>query len=282
LKFSKIFILFTLLIAFGIQNKTFGQQTDTLSSSVYKVNRKVEIPLTAGLFAGTFFGFNYLLNKPGLDTNEVEQLNPENIWSFDRIASEQDASYRYEAQDLSDFFLNMSVILPGFLMLDKQIRKDWLDLLVLYGETHAINTSVYILTASFFERVRPFVYHPDVPMESKLAKETCNSFYSGHVSTAASSSFFMAKVFSDYHPELGNKKYWLYGAALIPPAMVGIYRIKAMKHFPTDVITGLAIGAAAGIVIPHLHKINRENSKKLSIIPFAGGVSGVKVFYSLR
>ena len=64
----------------------------------------------------------------------------------------------------------------------------------------------------------------------------------------------MAKVYSDYHPELGNKKWLVYGAALVPPTLVGVYRYKALKHFPTDVITGMFVGAAVGILVPQFHK----------------------------
>ena len=91
----------------------------------------------------------------------------------------------------------------------------------------------------------------------------------------------MAKVYSDYHPELGNKKYWLYGAALIPPLIVGYYRIKAMRHFPTDVITGLAVGAAVGILVPHLHR-TKKRTKDFSFIPFVGDYSGMKIKYSIH
>ena len=64
----------------------------------------------------------------------------------------------------------------------------------------------------------------------------------------------MAKVISDYHPELGRKKWLVFAAAIIPPAIVGWYRIRALKHFPTDVLLGYLVGAAVGILVPELHK----------------------------
>jgi len=47
-------------------------------------------------------------------------------------------------------------------------------------------------------------------------------------------------------------------------------------HFPTEIILGTAIGAAIGVLIPHLHKITRKN-KDLSIVPFTGGYSGIAI-----
>ena len=166
--------------------------------------------------------------------------------------------------------------MAGALAFDKNIRKDWLDVLILYGESHASSSGIYVLNNSLINRPRPFNYNPDVPVEEKMANETRNSFFSGHVSTAATASFFTAKVYSDYHPELGNKKYWLFAAAAIPPSFVAYYRYKAMKHFPTDVITGFAVGAACGILIPHLHK---NKSSDISFVPFAGEYKGLKMSY---
>ena len=101
-------------------------------------------------------------------------------------------------------------------------------------------------------------------MEFKLGRSATDSFFSGHVSMAAGASFFMAKVLSDYHPDLGAKKWLLYGAALIPPAFVGYTRYRGLMHFPTDLLLGAAVGAAVGISVLHLHKIT---SKIIKIYP---------------
>lgn len=273
-------ILFLLLSVFVFQI-LFAQKKEPKEPSVYKVNLKWEIPLTVGLIASETFGFKLLDSKPRLTSEKIAALDANDIWKFDRIATEQDASFRKQAHDISDMVLNGSVILPAFLAFDKNIRKDWLDLLVLYGESHGINTGIYFIAAGSIDRIRPFVYNPDVQHDDKLISGTTLSFFSGHVSSSAASTFFMAKVYSDYHPELGNKKFWLYGAAIIPPAIVGYYRFKAMKHFPTDIMTGMAVGAAVGILVPQLHKIKNKESK-YSFIPFAGDVTGLTIKYAIR
>ena len=72
-----------------------------------------------------------------------------------------------------------------------------------------------------------------------------------------------------------------YCAALIPPAIVGYYRYKAMRHFPTDIMVGMAVGATVGILVPHLHKTKKQDSN-LSFIPFAGDISGLKIKYTIH
>ena len=75
--------------------------------------------------------------------------------------------------------------------------------------------------------------------------------------------FFMAKVYCDYHPELGGLKYLLYLAAAIPPMAMGIGRVKSLDHFPSDCAVGFGLGAVLGIVVPALHKL--PCSKNLSV-----------------
>lgn len=275
----KHLITFVTLI-FVIQSVN-AQNKEAKPPSIYKVNYKWEIPAAATFFIFQSYGYSWVNGKPTLTETEINNLDANDIWKFDRWATQQDASKTNQAHETSNYIMYGSVALPIFLALDPKIRKDWLPLSVLYVETHAANSALYFLSAGTIDRIRPFVYNDDMPLNDKMSSGTKISFFSGHTSTTAVSTFFMAKVFSDYHPELGNKKYWLYGAAAIPPLVVGYLRIMAMRHFPTDVITGLAVGAAVGILVPHLHKIKKKNSN-YSFIPFAGNVTGLKVRYSIR
>ncbi len=252
-----------------------GQDNKGRENNVYSINHKVEIPVTLGLFAVNYYGFGVLKRKPVLDSTEVISLNKNDVWAFDRVALNQSHEQRFDAQNMSDISMNVSLMLPALLLIDREIRSDWFDIIVLYLETQAINSNLYTWTGPMiFNRSRPLVYYHELPMEERTASGTRNSFFSGHTSWTAGASFFTAKVYSDYHPELGGKKWLLFAAALIPPTIVGYYRIRALKHFPTDVIAGGAIGAAMGVLIPHLHKANRKN-KNLSLLPFAGEYTGL-------
>ena len=279
-RIGRLFTVFVGLLL-GIQSLGYAQNQNQRKESVYNVNRKLDLPITLALFGTAAYGYSYLADKEGVSYQEAISFKPEDIWWFDRPATKQDASLRYDAHKTSDVMLNTTVALPILLGLDKQIRKDWLDVLILYGQSHAVNSNFYALNAALVSRPRPFNYNSDVPIEEKMANETRNSWFSGHVSSTATASFFMAKVFSDYHPELENKKYWLFGAALIPPSLVGLYRYKAMKHFPTDIIAGTVAGAATGILIPHIHK-NKKDESAWAFVPFAGKINGLQISYTFK
>jgi len=269
-----------IFIVFSLINNSKAQDTIKEQEKVYKLNYRVEIPVTVGLFALNFYGLSLIKNKPLLDIYQINSLDKNDIWAFDRNAVLQTYSHSKseQARTISDIGLWTSYCLPALLFIDKDIRNDWADILILYFETQAINLNIYYIGGPVFtKRIRPLVYYEETSMEYKLSDEgTTDSFFSGHTSMVAGASFFMAKVLSDYHPELGLKKWLLYTAAIIPPVFVGYYRYKGLMHFPTDIILGTAIGTAVGILIPHLHKV-KKNNNDLSIIPFTGGYSGIAI-----
>lgn len=279
---NKQFKFWSLIVAVFLSSfiNVIAQDVKPEKGTVYKVNTKVELPVSSLLFLSNYIGFKYLDKKDRLTETEINALDADNIWFVDRIATQQDASKRESYHSASDWAMNITIALPALLALDKNIRRDWFDLLVLYCETHAMNSSVYLGVAAFSHRIRPYVYDPDIAMDEKISKGATESFWSGHTSTTAAASFFMAKVYSDYHPEIGNKKFLLYAAATIPPIVVGALRVKAMKHFPTDIAAGLVTGAAMGILIPQLHKVKQKTN--LSFIPYGGSVNGLKIQYTLR
>jgi len=259
-----------------------SQKRKVDDSSMYHVNKSIEIPLTLVSYGFNMgYGFSYLSDQKGLTEHQVLQLDRNDIWWFDRIATKQDVSFKDKAQNLSDIFLNASIIIPGVIGLDKKVREEWMDIMLMYLQVHAFSSSLYIGTAMSVNRTRPIAYNPNASIESRTEKGTRNSFFSGHVTTASCGSFFAAKVYSDLHPELGNKKYLLFGAASIPPAIVGYYRFKAMKHFPTDILMGFTVGAATGIIIPELHKLSKKETG-LAFNPFVGQFTGLQVKYTFK
>ena len=259
----------TLLILIPQSLNAWPQQTDSLDQKIYNVRAVVDIPITVGAFALNYVGLRILQQKTPLDSMTIVNLDPNNVNAFDRCATQQDAAYAETAVKISDYGMYASFALPLLFLADKKVRKDWAPLFLLYLETEAIVGNLYSWGAAMHvDRIRPYVYHPETPWWRKTGGGTQTSFYSGHTSSSAAATFFVAKVFCDYHPEWGNKKYLVYAAAALPPIFIGYYRIKAMEHFPTDVITGFIVGTTTGILVPHLHKNKQSN---LAIVPVATG-----------
>jgi len=239
--------------------------------------------MTGGMFALSGLGFYMMGEKPRLEPADIAALDQNDVWSFDRKAFSQSYPARESVYTISDIGLWGSSLAPALLFFDPKIREDWLDITIMYFETQAINLNVYVWGGPVFtSRVRPLVYIEEEPDDFKLGPSAQDSFFSGHTSMTAGASFFMAKVISDYHPELGSKKWLLYSAALVPPAIVGYCRYRGFKHFPTDILIGTAVGAVVGVAVPQLHKITSKMNENLSIIPFTGTFSGVAISIRLE
>jgi membrane-associated phospholipid phosphatase len=243
----------------------------------YKVNYWVSggIALAGGL--ANYLGIPKIIDKQEITAAELSALNRNNVGGFDRWALNQDASKADMYNKDAAIVLTTSVTIPIILGFDKYIKKDWSKMLVMYLETISIVSNIYtntIIGPTSQNRFRPVTYYDILPVSERNDGNNRNSFYSGHVASTAAASFFMAKVYSDYHPELGGKKYLLYAAAAIPPVLIGYFRVKGLRHFPSDALVGLGIGAAVGILIPEIHRIKFKNKDLTVGLATEGGSAG--------
>jgi membrane-associated phospholipid phosphatase len=274
----KITILLFLVLAGAA---SFGQ-TDTANTvkreKVYKVKLAWELPSSAAAILLSSTGFRKLEKVSSMTEADILKLNPNDVNGFDRPVIFNNPARYADAQSKSDLFLNISILTPSLLMLDKKIRKDWLDLLTLYLASHTVDNALYFAGAFSVRRPRPFLYNTEVPMNERVGDNKSNSFFSGHVGFATTSTFFLVKVFTDYNQIKGWRRLLLYTAATIPPALVGFYRMESGRHFRSDVLLGFISGAASGILVPELHKIHKKH-ENLSFSPYyaPGGATGLSL-----
>jgi membrane-associated phospholipid phosphatase len=256
---------FIILAFFGI---CLAQQVYPQSSASdslfhpYHVNYWVTGTIVGVGLSTNYLGVARVFNKEELSRLEIQALNKSVINSIDSWALRQDPSKMDAFAKYSDYAVVSTVVLPAFLMFDKQIRQDWFDVLLMYMETMSITPNIYEwspLGVTFQNRIRPVAYYDQLTYDERKSGNNRNSFYSGHVAVVAASTFFMAKVYSDYNPGIGDNKYLLYGAATIPPLIMGYFRVKGLRHFPSDVMVGLGVGALCGIIIPELHRLQDKN-----------------------
>ena len=260
----KAIISILLLLPFSIIHAQF--------ESPYQCTKKKDAIIYSIGSVGLGIGYYLHTKAPVLNVEQIELLDESSINRFDRIATTYSSM---KAKKASDVFFYTALAMPSVFVFSKKMRKDVKSISLIYGETLFFTVGITAITKKSVLRVRPFVYNQDFDISTKLEKNARFSFFSGHASVVAASSFFTAKVFADYHPN-SKWKPVVWGAAAAIPAITGYLRVRAGKHFPTDVITGYAVGAAIGILVPHIHKIKKRNENiELSLNPTGG-------YFSLR
>jgi membrane-associated phospholipid phosphatase len=256
-------IVFSLAVAVMV-NPLYSQSPERDSTfHPYHINYWV----TGGIFVvgipAILIGQPWITNKSPLTIADLQTLDRNDINPIDRWALRQDPSKMGYYANLSDNVLVGINFLPALTLFDHNIRQDWLNIALMYAETQIIVNDIYLYAPFgplFQNRYRPAVYYDALGTSgARMTAWNRSSFYSGHTASAASATFFTVKVFCDYHPELGWEKYLLYGAAAIPPLIDGYLRMKALDHFPSDILVGFGVGALCGVLIPELHRIKIEN-----------------------
>jgi membrane-associated phospholipid phosphatase len=258
-------------------NTSLSQPAPSANQEVYKLKPGVDIPVVIAGTAWSLYGFSKIYNKPSSTEAHILSLRKSDINGFDRWAADV---YHSKAEKISDAPFYAAMPLPILLLFDADIRRDGWKYLFLYWETMAVTGVFYTGTAHIVDRYRPFVYNSAAPMHERTSGNAKNSFLGGHPALVASSTFFMAKVFADYHPD--SKLKWLfYTVAAGATGTTAYLRHRSGKHFPSDLIVGVTVGTLTGILVPHFHKNKLIKNPNLSIRPFTGESHGVVVVYKL-
>lgn len=237
------------LFCFSLIHNTYSQD------SPYKTNTWKDGAYIAGTVGLNVLGVTFIQNKDALTESEVAALDKNDIAGINRWS----AGYYSEKADAVSYIpfyaaLGMPLVfLPG-----EAERKNFGQISVLFVETMATTGVIYTMTAGLIDKSRPLVYNEDLPFDERAEGGAQRSFIAGHTAVASAGSFFAAKIFNDFHPDSKALPY-VWGGAAGFSALMGYLRTKAGKHFLTDNIAGMIVGAASGILIPELHKKGKEN-----------------------
>lgn len=266
-------LILVYMIPVNAQDKKEKKESD----GPYKLCLKADIPITALGIGATVYGFTLRESKDPLDSAYVANLDPQSLHKFNIDATKQNNK---AASAVSDVLLAGGFVFPWFLAFDKDIRSDLGTVSLMYLETMALTGMGYWLTAGLIDKNRPYVYNSDVKFSKRISKHSKNSFYGGHPSVTAAGTFFIAQVFSDYHPD-SKFKYVLWSFAGASTLANAYCRYKGGFHFISDIAIGVGVGTAIGIAVPLLHRKKNKESN-LSFSPCIGEYTGMTVRYRFK
>jgi len=134
----------------------------------------------------------------------------------------------------------------------------------LYAESALTAAALAEIAKQAVQRPRPCTYQPERRMRPALGCGTTDhdaylSFFSGH--TAVSAALGATATYMAFREDDGGVRGPLtLAAGLALTGFVATERMRAGKHFPTDVLTGFAVGTAVGVLVPHLHHVTRGSA----------------------
>jgi hypothetical protein len=163
-------------------------------------------------------------------------------------------NFSSSAAKLADGLLVTTVALPAALMLG-EVDDGTRDRVLLYAESISVNLFVNSVTKYLVQRPRPYTYNTDPRVEEverAQGRDSRLSFYSAHAAigfgSAVTGSYIHAARTTDV-----NARAIVWGVELAGAAATANLRVRAGKHFYSDVIIGAVIGAGIGYLVPALH-----------------------------
>ncbi len=130
-------------------------------------------------------------------------------------------------------------------------------------ETIVSGITTAIVSNTSVRRPRPYMYGTLAPLEKRTSGDGGLSFFSGHATTASAAAVGLFMTLRRLHPGASWPGWFLAGGAALVSA-VGVGRIVGGHHFPTDVLAGVAVGSAYGVLVPTLH------AHPVRVVPQAG------------
>jgi PAP2 superfamily len=243
---------------------------------VYKLRPAVDVPIFAIGAGWSGYAFTQIYSKDRSTEQQILSLDVNDINGFDRwgVRPHSETMSRN-----SNYIFIGAIPLPLLFLADKKTSKDFFKLTFLYLEAMSVTGFLYTGSVYLTNRYRPYAYSSETDMTWRTRGGAKNSFYAGHVALVATSTFFMAKVFSDYHPDL-KTKWVLFSAAGLATGAMAYFRHKGGFHFPSDILLGITQGTLTGLLVPHFHKNPLFKNQHVNLLPYSNGRShGLALIY---
>lgn len=138
---------------------------------------------------------------------------------------------------------------------------------IMYAETAALTLALTNVVKMAVRRPRPQAYldfeaNAGDPNYSNSSTDSALSFFSGHASMTG--ALGATATYLAFTRSPGTFRPWLtLTLATGLTTFVSVQRVRAGKHFPTDVIAGAFAGAGIGVVVPHLHRTEDVQQRRV-------------------
>jgi membrane-associated phospholipid phosphatase len=178
------------------------------------------------------------------------------------------------AAQASDRLRLVSLVVPLAAQLSGGFDRSFGNAALLYTEVQTTSLLLTTLTKEIVRRPRPYTYSLDPVVREFAAAEGSEayvSFYSGHASAAHAAALSGSLLYSARTRELWAR-HFMWGGEFLLAGVTAQLRVRAGRHYRTDVWAGSLLGAATGLVIPVLHGLPLSRVRGSEVAVAAGAV----------
>ena len=217
-------------------------------SPAYELRAEVDVPVL--LVAGMISAGWLLRDELAPPFCGPDACDPESVFVLDRfVAGQFDPTFR----TVSDVTVATTYGLAALtLVLDEGLVRGLNDAVVV-AESILWSNALGVLTNLGARRPRPLAYGTRASLEERTRGNASLSFFSGHTAGTFAAALATFSTLKRLHPN-SAMPYVALGIGLAVASFVGVARIAAGDHFPTDVFVGAAVGTSLGLLIPALHE----------------------------
>lgn len=162
-----------------------------------------------------------------------------------------------QSSTISDVTLLTSIFTPLVTLYGVKEGASYQNSAIIYGQALSATFLLNSMTKNIALRARPFATssYEVTELDDHL------SFYSGHSATSFTAGVSGSYLFSAVETDLTLRSlHW--GVALGLSSFTAHARVRAGRHYPTDVLVGAVSGIAAGILTPMLHRVEVRISEE--------------------
>lgn len=230
----------------------------------------------------SYYGWHTGLTALGFGVSGLELLLGGNHgvgadWSGFVLDDPVKMNFSDSASARSDAMVFMNVTLPVLAQMSSGFDTSMANATLIYAEAQSITFLLTTTTKLLVRRPRPYTHSQDpriIEFKNTEGPEANVSFFSGHSSASFTAATSGAILYSARTDDLWARR-TMWGVEFMLAAATAQLRVRAGRHYRTDVWTGTAVGLAVGYLVPKLHGVqtSRVEGSELAIAGIAGGAT---------
>jgi membrane-associated phospholipid phosphatase len=194
------------------------------------------------------FTLNFIEVRPAACLPSCEP--PDDLNALDRTAL---GNYSPSAHTAADVLVIGLLTVPQIANLIDSRGRGWLEDTAVFLQALLLTQGTTQIFKGVTQRGAPVLYDDRVPLAEREGRDATRSFFSGHTSTAFMAATSYSVTYWLRHPE--DPWRWVVLAATHSVALsVGLLKIHAGYHYPTDIAAGAIAGSSIGALVPLLHR----------------------------